>query len=108
MMKTIRTRHKRRLWNFLEEISLSLFVSVDLFRATETTLELVNTYDNFTVGEEHVAEYKWIKTRPNRMYALLKLHNGTYVFVKGRLSYSKEPYGTMIVGATPDAIKKWL
>ncbi len=107
-MKVIRTHQKRQFWKFLEDISLSLLVSVDLFRATETTFELVNTFDEFILREDQVAEYRWIKIRSEKVYGLVKLHNGMYVFVKGRFGYSKEPGGSMIVGPSPEAIKKWL
>ena len=91
------------LKNFFEYITYAVFPNITLY-VIQDTLPVKTEYDVHSLfTRDNVHEYIWAHRHNNKYYALLKLTNGYYLYLRGYLDFNIDKF-TFYIGKSLDEI----
>jgi hypothetical protein len=112
MANQVRASYCRKFWESLEEVHLALIPSVKAYHVKpEGCYEMIIPNPDSLVHPEYVREFLWVtivterKHSVRRIYAMLRLRNHMYMYIKLKTGYDVTPKATLFVSSELGAIE---
>jgi hypothetical protein len=99
-------RTTKQFWDYVDILSISILPCVSVYKVTEAGNLFVQLLDDFHLTKQQVEQFIWIYTSKRKVRAILKLTNGSYMYLKMIHSHDNHPMAKLYVSSSLDLLER--